>query len=266
MSFLRTTAILFQAQLRRIWISKRALFCLFLALGPVVVATMVRLISHEEGEGPPEMFLLVIEYIVLIQTTIPVIALVVGSAAVAEEVEDRTITYLITRPIPRGAILVGRWMAGLCLVLALSILSAYLTYRIADGVGHVEERYPPLPEDILNRLLGVVALACITYSAIFAALGTFMKHAVIAGLAYTSVIEVFLANLPGGNQALTIQFYLKSYLLAETPELAARYQEEFKFLDLAPPGDALRQLLFIAAVALALGLWRLSRREFLLPS
>ena len=74
MSFLRTTAILFQAQLRRIWISKRALFCLFLALGPVVVATMVRLISHEEGEGPPEMFLLVIEYIVLIQTTIPVIA------------------------------------------------------------------------------------------------------------------------------------------------------------------------------------------------
>ena len=102
--------------------------------------------------------------------------------------------------------------------------------------------------------------------AVFAALGTFMKHAVIAGIAYTSVIEVFLANLPGGNQALTIQFSLKSYLLAETPELAERYQDEFKFLDLAPPGDALQRLLIIAAVALALGVWRLSRRQFVLPS
>ena len=60
--------------------------------------------------------------------------------------------------------------------------------------------------------------------------------------------------------------HLKSYLLAETPELAERYQDEFQFLDLAPPGDALQQLLIIAAVALVLGVWKLSRRQFLLPS
>ncbi len=265
MSFLRTTAILFTAQMRRILYSKRALLCLLVAMVPISVATLVRLVSEREGP-PPEIFLLVMIWLVLVQASIPMIALIVGSAAVAEEVEDRTITYLLTRPIPRGAILIGRWLAGLVVVLCLSLASCYLTFKIAEDLGALEEKYPPLPADILNRLLVVAALASLTYSAVFAAIGTFLKHPVIAGLAYTSVIEVFLANLPGGNQAMTIQYYLKSYLLAETPELAKAYQEHFNFLDLATPSDALSHLLTITAVALIFGVWRLSRRQFLLPS
>jgi hypothetical protein len=36
----------------------------------------------------------------------------------------------------------------------------------------------------------------------------------IAGLGYTFAIEGFLANLPGKNQALTIQYYLRSLIAA----------------------------------------------------
>jgi ABC-type transport system involved in multi-copper enzyme maturation permease subunit len=263
--FARTTWILFTAQLRHVWFSKRALMCALLAAGPCALAVFVRLVAKKEG-APPEMFILLLGWMSLVQCTIPMIALIVGSAAVAEEVEDRTITYLLTRPIPRGAILVGRWLAGLVLVLCLALASGFIAFTVAEDVGIVEDGIPPLPEDILQRFLTVAALASVTYTAVFAALGTFFKHPVIVGLAYTSVIEVFLANLPGGNQALTIQYYLKSYLLAETPELATAYQEHFDFLNLAPPSDALQTLAVIVVIAILGGVWRLSRRQFLLAS
>ena len=51
-----------------------------------------------------------------------------------------------------------------------------------------------------------------------------------------------------------------------TPELAESYKEEFQFHELIDGGEAVRTLLFVAAAALVLGMWRLSRRQFLLPS
>jgi len=266
LTFLRTAVLLFTAQLRRVVLSKRALICLLLAGVPVAASIIVRLGIAHHGEGPPEIFTVVLGWLFLVQTVVPLIALIVGSAAVAEEIEDRTITYLITRPIPRGAILIGRWAAGLVLVLTLCAASAAVVFALIGDIGAIDPDEPPLPPEIVPRFYRTVLLAGLAYSALFAAAGTFMKHPVLVGLAYTAVVEGFLANLPGANQALTIQYYLKSYLLGDFPELAERYQEFFKFIELEPPAGALSTLGIITVVALGVGVWRLSRRQILLPS
>ena len=45
--------------------------------------------------------------------TVPVLGVFYGTSLMADEVEDKTITYLFTRPIPRGAVLVGKYLAYL---------------------------------------------------------------------------------------------------------------------------------------------------------
>jgi ABC-type transport system involved in multi-copper enzyme maturation permease subunit len=40
--------------------------------------------------------------VLLVQGTVPLLALILGASVVAEEIEDRTLTYLFTRPVPRA--------------------------------------------------------------------------------------------------------------------------------------------------------------------
>jgi hypothetical protein len=48
-----------------------------------------------------------------IRFSVPVLGVFYGTSLIADEVEDKTITYLFTRPIPRGAILLGKYLAYL---------------------------------------------------------------------------------------------------------------------------------------------------------
>src|SRR3989337_2299746 len=49
--------------------------------------------------------------------TVPVLGVFYGTSLIADEVEDKTITYLFTRPIPKGAVLVGKYLAYLACTL-----------------------------------------------------------------------------------------------------------------------------------------------------
>ena len=71
-----------------------------------------------------------IGWVLMVQGTVPLVALILGSAVVAEEIEDRTITYLFTRPIPRAAVLLGRWLATALVLELCLLLSAELTFGL----------------------------------------------------------------------------------------------------------------------------------------
>jgi hypothetical protein len=205
-----------------------------------------------------------IAWLMQVQTIVPLVALILGSAAVAEEVEERTITYLFTRPVPRAAILLGRWLA-LALILSVILwLSAWAVFEILDRLVPVyAERQSP---ELRWRLVQVIVLGGVVYSAVFAAAGAFFKHPIIVGLGYTFAIEGFLANLPGGNPSLTIQFYLKSFLLSDDPALSRRLVAGSEALEFLPRDEALHVLGWIVLGALLLGSIVISRRQYVLPS
>ena len=261
MRFFLATWILFRSHLGKTVRSVRTLISLGLVTTPIVAALLVIWVWGEREWAPPA---LEIGWLLHVQTIVPLVALILGSAAVAEEVEERTITYLLMRPIPRASILIGRWLA---LVLVLSVMlwaSAWAVFAIFDQAVPVDADYQP--EAIRERLVQVIVLGGIVYSAVFAAAGAFFKRPIIVGLGYTFAVEGFLANLPGGNQSLTIQYYLKSYLLAGDPEMSRRLMSSREALELMPRGDALHVICWILVVALVVGSVVISRRQYVLPS
>jgi ABC-type transport system involved in multi-copper enzyme maturation permease subunit len=262
--FWRATWILFAAHLRRTFLSRRALIAGGLALLPVLASLLVATVSRFE-RAPPLDAVLHMGWFFQIPVMV-LIALLTGSAVVAEEIEDRTITYLFTRPIPRASIVVGRYLATLVLVLVILGIDSGLVLRILSGLKLEDGRTLELPEGFLVRMFWAVLLGGAVYSAVFAALGALVKRAVLVGLAYAFVVEGLLGHLPGQNQKLTIVYYLKSVLLAGDPDLLEHFDQTLAPLELASPSAALGTLLLVLLVGLGLGAWRLARREYVLAA
>ena len=259
---LRSTWILFSTHALRTVTSRRALLCFGLTLVPVVIALLIRFFAEATNDSPPAV---AVGYLLVMPTIVPIVAVVLGSAVVAEEVEDRTITYLITRPIPRASILLGRWFASAIVITALLAFCAFTVVALLEGAG-TSNANAALPDGFRMRLVGVAIAGGLVYSAVFAAVGSYFKRPVLLGLAYSFVIEFFLSIIPFASQKMTIQYYLKSVLLADEPELVARYSGFLVQMDLEAPGDAIRTLALTGVIALALGAVILSRRQVLLTA
>lgn len=256
---LASTGLLFRAHVRRVWWSRRALACLVLAAAPPSLAWLIT-VSNPKLTGAA--IATTFGWLLLLQVVVPLIALIAGSAVITEEIEDRTISYLFSRPIPRAAVLLGRWSAALVFVSALLSGSAVLTVAFAS---RSTVPGPPLDGGILAPLFGAAVLGGAVYTALFASAGVFFRHPMIVGLGYAFAIEGFLANLPGRNQALTVQHYLRSLVVSRgsPPWLEVETVDASIF----QPSDApIVVLLVVIAAVLALASWRISRREFVLSA
>jgi len=262
--FWRATGILFQAHLKRTFLSRRALISVGLCSLPVLASLLVATVSKFEGPPPFEAvlhlgWLVQIPFLVLI-------SLIVGSAVVAEEIEDRTITYLFTRPIPRASIVFGRYLAALVLVLLVLGTEAGLVLRLLSTLEGPDGRRIELPDGFQFRIFSSILLGGAVYSALFAALGALVKRPVLVGLGYAFLVEAVLGNMPGNSQKLTVFYYLKSFLLGGNPELLPHFQETLAQQELATTFGALRGLFAILVISLTLGAWRLTRREYVLAA
>jgi hypothetical protein len=87
----------------------------------------------------------------------------------------------------------------------------------------------------------------------------------IVGLAYTFAIEGFLSNLPGSNQALAVQYYLRSWIAAHGAQ-GWSHLEGFDLTNFESPARVLLKLGLVALLALALGSWRIRNKEFVLSA
>jgi ABC-2 type transport system permease protein len=295
MQFLRTTLLFWRTYLPRILRARRTLI---VALGCALIpVAALFLLGLEYGPSPIEAFMYPSYYMVLM-VLVPLAAVITGSVIVSEEVEDRTISYLLTRPIPRATILLGRWLAC-ATVLSVMFLGTIgglravvewkaTTWRAKEpqtvewtnrrGEKRTDERKhkgPPelltamedgeLPEGLFEAVLVSALLGAAVYSALFAALGTSNRHPMIVGLGYAFAIELFLSNLPGSSQALSVQYYLRSMLLSSNPDLWGRLQDvQLKTYDTT--GQALATLAIVLVVSLGAGSWVISRRQYILSA
>lgn len=257
MTFSAATGLFFRTHVGRFFRSRRALVCAAIALLPGLLALML----VQMADGPTATQIAThLGVLVVLQVVVPLLALIVGSAVVAEEVEDRTITFLFTRPFPRAALLFGRWLAALVFVtVALSGSVALLFVAAAGGRGE------PLGFAFVLPLFEAVLFAGAVYSALFAAAGVFFRHPILVGLGYAFAVEGFLANLPGANSLWTVQHHARSWLVARGPR-AWREIDALALVRFEAAGSALLWLAAFLALALGLGTWRISRREYVLGS
>lgn len=248
---------------RRSWLVYA--FTLLPVLVALLLATHARRVTAEEIATNLSWFL-------YLQVVVPLVSLLQGQAVISREVEDRTITYLFSRPISRPAMFLGRSLGALAFTLLLLLAGALLLLFVAAqgplGTAPDPARFPQAgwsADGIVLPLLGAVALGAATYTLLFAALGVFTKHPMILGLAYTFALEGFFANLPGSNQALAVQYYLRSWI-ATHGSAGWSELEGFGATSFESPGRVLLRLALVAVLALSLASWRIRRKEFVLSA
>lgn len=157
---------------------------------------------------------------------LPLINLAFASGAIGSEREGRTLIWLLTRPQPRWAMYVAKFLGVLpwCVLVSLGGLAAVC---FAGGyVGREAFRiYAP-----------AVAMGSIAFSALFHLLGAIAPRPAVIGLAYIFFFETLVANLPGSLKQLSLNYYVRSALFDAASKRVSTLTPES--LDVYAPADA----------------------------
>ena len=143
---------IFDLSLGQMLWSRRSVFLGVLLGGPVLLAVILRIVDtlHASGfrvngaaVGGSAIFGMMI-WLLFIRFIVPVLGVFYGTSLIADEVEDKTITYLFTRPIPRRAVLLGKYLAYLACTVLLVLPSVMLVFFliVPTGGGSIGAAFP----------------------------------------------------------------------------------------------------------------------------
>jgi ABC-2 type transport system permease protein len=186
------TAALVSITIRSLLNRRRTLLLALFGVLIVGVAAIYRLGSPPASESLEVTQRLLADF--GIGVLLPLVAVIVGTAALGSEIEDGTIVYLLARPVPRWRIvlvkLIVAWLVT-CLLVAPAIV-------IAGLVGHGDAQ-------LAFGYAAASVLGALEYTALFVALSLITSRALVVGLAYVVVWEGFVAALFAGTRGISIR-------------------------------------------------------------
>ena len=257
--------------------SRRTVFMALVAGGPVLIAALLRVLStlpaFDGGAGQidgrsvsldgPDIFGLMI-WTFYLRFTVPVLGVFYGTALIADEVEDRTITYLFTRPVARGAVLMGKYLAYLVCTAVVVLPSVMLVYFLVVPLlgGSIGRNFPALLVD-----LGLIATGLAVYGAVFALVGAWFRRPLLTGLVFVFGWEPIVVVLPGYMKHLSVAYYLQGLAPHAMPQGDALSVIQAVLTSVQTPlgtGANLGALAVIGAAALAAAIRVVERREYVL--
>lgn len=142
--------------LRDLVSAKRVAVAATLVAGPAAIALAIRVGMRSNFDG-------VLTYgtlasLLVFGFVLPILSVVFGTGAVSQELEQRTMVYLLTRPVPRWRILLAKYLAAwivisLTAVLAVLALAA-VTHQSTPGSGRtrLHPRSIRQPRELCSRL------------------------------------------------------------------------------------------------------------------
>ena len=137
-------------------------------------------------------------WIFYLRFTVPVLGVFYGTSLIADEIEDKTITYLFTRPIRRAAVLVGKYLAYLGCTVFVVLPSVMLVYLLIVPLqGTLGGSFLDLVKDLILLALGLAV-----YGALFAFIGAKYKRPLLIGLIFIFGYEQAALAFPGYMQVL----------------------------------------------------------------
>ncbi len=238
--------------------AKRTRVFMLLAMVPVLLMLAARVmesvgtVSAGDVAGFFSHFMLSLYF----QLLIPVLALFFGSSIVNDELDNKTLVYLTTVPVRRRSVLLGKYLAA-WLLAALLIVAGFLLCFLAASLTRLGDA---AAWEELGLFLGTSLLALFCYSALFTALGAFMKKSILLGLFFVFGWESVVQYFPGVTQKFTIVHWVKSLL----PIPAG--QNSFLIFQLQP-SPALESVLVLIAAGLLflyLAVFIFERKEYIL--
>jgi ABC-2 type transport system permease protein len=192
---------LFRNALRDLLSPRRLLSVGLLVLLPVGVALLVRSLPAAHKFEGAEAYDRLTESLIF-GVLLVLLACVLGTGVVSREMEERTLGYLLTRPIARWRILLAKFAAAFCATTLAAWVATLLLLAATRGLS--DWSGSPVGRDLL-----ILPVASLAYGGFFLLLATLFRRPLIFGLLYTFGIETWLPNLPGRFKLLSLMAYLR---------------------------------------------------------
>lgn len=275
--FLASSLRVFDLSLGEMLWSRRTIFMMLVVGAPILIAAFLRILvflgapvfeSQEVSRDGtretirmtgPAIFGLMI-WIFYLRFTVPVLGAFYGTSLMADEVEDKTITYLFTRPIRRGAVLVGKFLAYLGCTLFVVLPSVVIVYLlIVPMQGSLGGSFLDLLKDLALLALGLAA-----YGAVFAFIGAKFKRPLLIGLIFIFGWEQAALAFPGYLKKFTVAYYLQALVPHAMPNDGTLSLIQGIFRESPGLPASLMWIGLIIVGFLAAAAWIVERREYIL--
>lgn len=181
---------------------RRLTIALLLTLIPPLLGLGYRLLTPAASFVPNDVYDGLVVGLIF-SFTLAILAVVNGTGVVSQEIEGRTIVYLLTRPFPRWRILLSKWLVALFVTGIVVTLSTVLLALAVYGPARFTEA--GIGGDLRALLMGTVA-----YSALFLLLGTAIPRPLTYGLLFLFGWETWVPKLPGQFARISIMTYLRT--------------------------------------------------------
>jgi ABC-2 type transport system permease protein len=209
---------------------RRLLLMILLAALPAILAVVLRL-AGGRADAPEIIDTLVI------RTVLPLVALVIGTAAIGSEIEDGTAVFLLVKPIPR-------WLTALVKIAVASALTILLVIPPVLLTGALVAGFDSANLAVTFGYALATMVGALAYVSGFAALGAITSRALLVGLGYVLLWEGALAGILEGTRFLSVR--------QATLGLAAGLTGEARGDDVLEPGISVVILAVVTIVGFVL--------------
>lgn len=204
----------------------------------ILFAAGMAFVIHQNNAGQAAENFQAMQVLVLSAVIVPLIALLLGTGAMATERESGTLSYLFTRPVPRSVVVLAKG-AGAIFGANVSVLACVLAVFLASGA-------PARGE--LGGGIGALLLETTALTGLFVLFGTMIARSLYVGLAYIAFFEGLLGNTVAARSGWSVTYHARN-LLSEW-SAGALQAANTGILD-ALPGSASQSALVLLGIALA---------------
>ena len=191
---------IFRLTLRQLLGRWRVLLIVFLASLPTIIILLVKWQDSENAVYNQEFVEGMIDAMI-VGGIMPIVTMTIASAAFGNELEDRTLYYLILKPLSRVHIALAKVAATFVLTAPVVVASGVVATALVGGsAGAV-------------FTVGIALLAGVAaYASIFTWAGLITPRALAYGLVYVLVWEGILSSFLTGGRYLSVRGYTLSLL------------------------------------------------------
>ena len=267
-SVLSASLRIFELSLGEMLWSRRTIFMGLVVGLPVLLALVIRLFDLTGSAGVrvnnmtvdgPAVFGLII-WAFFIRFSIPVLGVFYGTSLIADEVEDKTITYLFSRPIAREAVLFGKYLAYVACTVLVVLPSIVLVWVLVIPMGgSLGANFIDLLKDLV-----IVTIGLAVYGAVFAFIGAKFKRPLLIGLIFVFGWEQAILALPGYLKQFSVAYYLQGLVPHAMPNDSFASMVQAIFRDIPTLGTSLLSLGLIEVGFLYFAARIVANREYVL--
>lgn len=173
---------------------------------PLALAFLSTSVFAEQGN---EIFVKLVEQL-HIDALGPLLALFFASMLVGEDIEQQTVPYVLTRPLPRSAWVIGRYLAYLVVASSILLCSVFMTFAACTALADFGFTRPDLV--LMAHYGGVAVAALMGYGAVALFLGVGTRRPIVYGVLLLYAWQRLAMIIPGLVDFLTIRKYTEALL------------------------------------------------------